>query len=77
MPITVLLGLGLGLGLELQIFNVLYRYEHQADHGKDGSLPLSKEGHPGKAKIMCVNKYILDKHVWGAAMLWEIDKVKE
>ena len=30
-----------------------------------------KEGHPRKSQIMSVDKHILNKHVWRAAMLRE------
>lgn len=35
------------------------------------NLLLSEEGYPGKTKVMSVYEHILDKQVWGAAMLLE------
>ena len=33
------------------------------------NLLLSEEGYPGKTKVMSVYEHILDKQVWGTAML--------
>lgn len=35
------------------------------------NLLLSEEGNPGKTKVMSVYEHILDKQVWGTAMLLE------
>ena len=41
---------------------------------KPGNSPFCKQSHPGKPSIMSVNEHILDKQVWGAAVLQATEK---